>query len=828
MYKKFLALLMSLLMVLGNVVVFGATGDITVYLSVSRYGDFVEDKSGNLMTYVPVTLSSQEAYTLDDVFAEAHEIYYEGGLEGYASSVTESGLFGIDCLWGDTSQQFGYQINCGSEMVLGLGHYVEDGDYIDAFIYKNTYPLTEGYSRFQHNTERMYMDESLLLTLTYNSGYDENWNTIVSPCERATITVNGEETEFITDENGEVRIQFDETGEYIVSAKLSKLVDAVSVPAITAPCCIVTVQEHRADYLLHNIAETYMQCNFEEAGGNLPWILADMTVYEELFPESVNILTEERKKEGLSLLVDLGERSEKAGDLAKAIIALRALGYDAEKVYTKEFKKENFVQKLINIVENQEELDVYTLPYVIIALSQSETYVTEEQIHALISSALDRKELWQSTEFGTDGLTPMLLALAPFRNDERVSDVLEETVTIVKSEQRTDGLIDGFEGYESASTGLAICGLAAVGVDAKDVKNDDSNLLEGLISTANESLSAFPNAFATEQGFRGLLAWRLLTEHNGKRMYDFSDCQMIEANVPGTVFCPVFFEVTPANASISLESEETVSPNCFDLQAGSYNYSISASGYHSKDGMIEITLEEEECRTPKYISISLSKIQSSGRGNSSIRGGIIGKEPSKTEQSDVTSSEEEPSFTAKTFSDVQPEDWFYPAVQYVYEHQLFQGTDHGFEPNTVMSRAMLVTVLHRLSGAEEETADHSFEDVPDDVWYAQSVQWAASNGLINGESETAFMPNNPITREQLSVILYRFANHCKFNTDAKNDSISGFDFSPISNYAKEAMAYAVGTGIISGKPGGDLAPGEYATRAEVATMLMRFVEVNKK
>ena len=201
--KKTLAVILTFLMLFSTVSVFaeGETENITVYLSVSKYGEITEDKNGDPMAYAPVTLEGKETYTLDDVFRKAHELYYEDGEGGYASSVGDWGL-GIDMFWGDTSYNFGYQVNQGKEAVMGPGHEVTQGDYVDACIYQNLYPDTEGYAFFDIQKTEIMQEEALSLTLSYASGYDENWNTIFSPCEGATILVNGEETEIVTDENG--------------------------------------------------------------------------------------------------------------------------------------------------------------------------------------------------------------------------------------------------------------------------------------------------------------------------------------------------------------------------------------------------------------------------------------------------------------------------------------------------------------------------------------------------------------------------------------------------------------------------------------------------
>ena len=835
MRKKILSMLLALIMLLSvGLVNAEEESNISVFLSVSRYGKIVKNKAGESMAYVEVNLNGKSTYNLNDVFLAAHTEYYDGGESGYASSESEWG-FGIDKLWGDESGNFGYQVNSGAETVMGLNHEVSDGDYIDAFIYKNAYPDTEGYAMFDTAQAEAFAGGELELVLQYFSGYDENWNNIISPCADATITINGEGTEFVTDENGKVTIKLENPGVNIISATKKKILNDEEVPAITAPVCVVSTKANPAIEIIHNIAKQYTQIDYSEEDTNLPWIIADMLVYEELFADSENILSENQKQAALKTIADMVSNADKPGDLAKCILALRALGYDAKTVYTENFKGTDAVKNLTELIESEDEsvTNVYTLPYVIIALSQSDEYVTDENLNWLINEAIKSKASWQTTEFGTDGMTPMILALVPYaESNEDVKAALDETIDVLKSEQREDGLIDGFEGYEPASTGLAICALSAVGVDADSVKNGEISLVSGLLSASNEDLNGFSNAFATEQAFRGLLAWRLLADNKEKIMYDFSDYPMNEANVSEFEYCPIIFDVSPENAEITIEGKTPVLDNSFDLDAGRYEYKISASGYVSETGELEITTDEAKEHLTKTIKISLEEKSYGGGGGGSSSNKLNNKieiKESKTEEkeSEQIKPEEKMTFSEKTFSDVKANDWYYPSVQYVYENKLFNGTDNGFEPDTSMTRAMLVTVLHRLDSPEKTYQNNTFSDVKESVWYSQSVNWAAENQIVNGVSDGTFAPDSSITREQLAVILYRYAMYKGHDIAAKDKSdISAFsDSEKISSYAADAISYVTAIGVMNGRGENTIAPSELVTRAEVATMLMRFAEI---
>ena len=170
------------------------------------------------------------------------------------------------------------------------------------------------------------------------------------------------------------------------------------------------------------------------------------------------------------------------------------------------------------------------------------------------------------------------------------------------------------------------------------------------------------------------------------------------------------------------------------------------------------------------------------------------------------------------FQDVGQNDWFASAVRYVTGKSLMNGkSTTAFSPNGNMSRAMLATVLYRMSGETAE-ADSSFRDVSSSAYYAAAVNWASSEGIVNGTGANAFSPNASITREQLAAMLYRYAGEPSVSAD-----LSAYtDIVDISPYASKAVEWCVAKGILSGKSATRLAPQDTATRAECAAMLQRF------
>ena len=178
------------------------------------------------------------------------------------------------------------------------------------------------------------------------------------------------------------------------------------------------------------------------------------------------------------------------------------------------------------------------------------------------------------------------------------------------------------------------------------------------------------------------------------------------------------------------------------------------------------------------------------------------------------------------FTDVTSGDWFYDAVAYVYDKGMMEGTtDTTFAPTMNLTRSMIAQVLYNLEERPEAPGAAGFPDVAADAWYADAVNWAAARGIVKGYDTGAFGPEDSVTREQLAAILYRYAQAKGYDTTQGGMAVREFsDSASISDWAQEAMAWAVNAQVLSGKGNGVLDPQGTATRAEVAQMLMNFVE----
>ena len=178
---------------------------------------------------------------------------------------------------------------------------------------------------------------------------------------------------------------------------------------------------------------------------------------------------------------------------------------------------------------------------------------------------------------------------------------------------------------------------------------------------------------------------------------------------------------------------------------------------------------------------------------------------------------------SKEFSDVNTNLWYHEAIDFVLWHDYMNGMGNGqFQPGTALNRAMIVQVLYNMENRPDYKTVSSFEDVKSGDWFYDAINWAAENNIVNGYSDTEFGPNDPITREQMAAILYRYADYKDINVTARGDLSIFTDGNKTSAWALDEVRWAVKVGLISGKGNGVLDPTGTATRAEVAQILMNY------
>ena len=188
-------------------------------------------------------------------------------------------------------------------------------------------------------------------------------------------------------------------------------------------------------------------------------------------------------------------------------------------------------------------------------------------------------------------------------------------------------------------------------------------------------------------------------------------------------------------------------------------------------------------------------------------------------------ADETPDIVANPFTDASEKDWFYDDTMFVYKNGLMLGTSKTlFSPYGTVTRGMMATILWRMEGSLAPKGENNFTDVEAGMWYTDAITWTAENGIFAGYSMDKFGPDDPITREQLTAIFYRYADYKGYKLTVTGNLDRFEDADKITDYAKTVMQWAVGNGLIKGKAENLLDPQGTATRAEIAAMLHRFIE----
>ncbi len=781
--KKTLSLILCMVIVLSSlcmttVMAESGTNEVTVYVTISKHGEIISDKNDNLIAMTPILLSDKSSYTLDDVFLSVHNELYDAGETGYESKAGDYGPY-VSKFWDDESGNFTYQVNFTVESVWGLSHEIKSGDCVEFCINKSIYPHTEAYSKFDNNTLEILAEETADLTLLQGEYTADGMS--FSACGDAVITINGVPTENITDENGNVSICFNENGRYVISAVKTKILSEETVPAIEAPVCIVTVGEALvppsdaetdipdddfdkadAEKQLHNIIKKYLNDSIIN-DGNLCWFIADFADYLKIYPESEYFLSNKQKQACVDTIIAFADETSSQGDLSKAIIALRSLGYDAKNTYRKNGTHFDIVEKLSSLITEESvkaPFYEYTLPYVLIALEQDENYATEETVDLLINTALESKDAWQNTQWGIDGAAPMLRALAPYYStNEDIKALADETAELIKAFQGSDGSMGN-----AASTGLAIAGLSSIGISPETVQNGENNLIDGLMSQTNETFDGFlpsDNSFCTEQGLRGLISWKLYVKD--KKIYDFKGYPKDEARAT---------------------REDIHTP--------------------SRGGSITSVKNKEET---KITEIAQNKIQGLPDKNSDVK--ILPVIYSK-----------------KTFDDIVTHP-HKTAIEQLASRGVINGRDEkNYCPDDTITRAEFTAIAVRALGIPL-SSEKIFTDVSENDWFNAYVSTAHNYGIVNGVNENEFNPLGEITREEAAVMTMRAAQLCGIKTDINSTAVRNIlsefsDYITASDWSTKALAICFNEAILD-KTALNIEPKEKITRSEVAQIIFNML-----
>ena len=270
-------------------------------------------------------------------------------------------------------------------------------------------------------------------------------------------------------------------------------------------------------------------------------------------------------------------------------------------------------------------------------------------------------------------------------------------------------------------------------------------------------------------------------------------------------------EYRNANASSWITPEEKIETK---LASGSYEIRYKASNEEKffASSVCTVTID--------YKSTSSSSSGSSGSTTYRTNNGVVS---TTTTTNGNTNLNPNNNVKKATFGDIEAH-WAKGSIVRAVSEGLFNGIDEDtFQPDGLTTRGMIITVLARMAGAKlDGYAQSIFSDVSISDYFGKAAAWGKDKGIINGLDNGAFDPNASLTREQIAAILYRFAQFENKDTSVSKD-ISGFtDNAEVSDYAKPALEWATAMSVINGRDGNVLAPKGTATRAEIATMLMRF------
>lgn len=557
--KRFISFLLTLCMILSMVpatVLADTTGNITVNVSIAQDGKFVSGKDSTKLAYIPITVTDvneNDIYDIDDVLYATHQQYYDGGAEnGYASENTEYGL-SLRKLWGDESGAFGYYKN--NQSAMSLADAVSNGDSIYAFIYQDQTNWSDTYTYFENTNISVAKNETVSVKLN-KFEFDKNWTIAVLPVVGAAITIDGNNTEYTTNEEGAVEIVFENTGRYTISATT----DYISTP----PICIVSVAENaesenvpsednnnrenpdtppdteKKDYnivipnVLDKIAATY-QAKTDE------WTVMDMGAYENYAPETENKLTDSARQTFINSAISIiQDPSTSDTAIDKAVLGLAAIGKNPELLYPVNSNTPVSAIEKLNGVEKS--ASAWSAPYTLAAYNQGD-YNTDSYETEIIDTLLANQEEDGSwNEWGTIDTTANVIAgLSFYKENSDINTAIENAINYLSSQQNEDATYsDAYSGANSNSTAMVIIGLSAAGVDLindnRFIKNG-KNIIDGLLlfMVAEENGFGYTdnvsiNSYSTEQAFRALIAFaQTMKTGEAYNIYDFSKNELTPA-----------------------------------------------------------------------------------------------------------------------------------------------------------------------------------------------------------------------------------------------------------------------------------------------------------
>lgn len=619
-----------------------------------------------------------------------------------------------------------------------------------------------------------------------------------------------------------------------------------------------------ASALLTNIATGFTEKSAE-------WYVMDMAAYEDTHADALSKTTQAAKQAYIDAAIT-SITGQNVGETtwAKAILVLQSIGADPQTLYPTGSTASVSAVAGLTALESHS-TSAWAAPYTLIALNQGE-YGTAELEQSILSGILDAQTeegCWNEWGDSIQTTSNMLAALAFYYDtDETVKAAADKAVSYLFSVQKDDGTYDAYgSGSDANTAAMVVIGLAAMGIDPDSDPRfikEGSSALDGLLSFALADNSGFGyqntdsvNAYATEQAFRALIAAEQVAKTGrAYNVYDFSGNTVSPAYQGGkpsegggdgdggdggedTTISVHFTMKTHLSTwidgrAVTLDENATVSDLLYQLARLDSKLSfIDENGYVSAityDG--ETWAERDAGRNSGWKFAINGAAPTVGMKDKTLSDGdevlwyyvtdyTVDDTPDEDDDTPIQKPQQ-PELPA--LSDVQGH-WAEEAIEYCRKKGLMEGTGtDAFSPNAVTSRGMIVTILYRLAGSPAVSGVGSFTDVPAQSYCADAVRWAEANQITSGCGNDRFGAEDPVTREQLAVLLHRFSVWMG-KTNAASGSLETYaDADVVSSWAQDALCWAQSIGLLRGRGDGSLSPAGTASRAETAVLLMRYLE----
>jgi len=805
-----------------------AAEPINIYVTIASDGTIVKDKDNGYVTQAIVTVTdcdSDGILTVDEALYATHEKYYEGGAEaGYNTFEGQYGL-SLGMLWGEgtpgVTASAGYWLNNVS--CWSLEDPVKEGDYLTAFNYYDALGYSDSYSYFEEN--EVTVEQGSSVTLTLNAiGYDSNWNTVVEPYSGAkVIFLESDNSEsYTTDDNGQVEINISDsvtTGSYYVMACKE---DGSIVPAI----CKINVTE-KSDSGDNSDDEEDTEA--AEPINMYVTIASDGTIVRDKdngYVAQAIVTVTDRNSDGI-LTVDeaLSATHEKyyeggaeagyntfEGTYGLSLAILWGEGTPGVTASAGYWLNNVSCWSLEDPVKEGDYLTAFNY-YDALGYSDSYSYFEENEVTVeqgssvtLTLNAIGYDANWNTVVEPYSGAKVIFLesnnsAQKTFTTDNNGQ------VKISFNNSSSTGSYYVMAYKEDGTIVAAVCKINVI----------ENNVSSGGSTSKNISVKI---RVADPKGTT-FLNKTLYSVEKGTSAYELLQETGLDLDVTRSAY-GVYVK---AIEGLSEFDEGNESGWMYRVNGKFPNYSASLYTL-SKGDYVEWLYTRnggDDIGETSFSSASSSSSRPKDKGKKEEQEEEKQKEEIQEEQ-EKTEVEEKNMFSETTFDDVKQDDWHYESVKYVYENNLMRGTANGFEPDNNMTRAMLVTVLFNIEKPDETTFSHTFIDVPSDEWYNNSVAWAYENNIVAGIGENEFAPDENLSREQMMTIIYRYAKMKGYIVDSKSDLSQYKDTDIISDWAMEAVEWSNAVELVRGTSDTTLSPLDGATRAEVATILMKFCE----